>query len=96
MITNHLIIKTKVSINLKKQNIAHLYPIEAFLEVGRIYLWCACGRTKTEPFCDGSHQGTGIKPLEYRVLASKTVLLCQCKHSKNPPICDGSHKDLIK
>ncbi len=24
------------------------------------YWWCACGRSKSQPFCDGSHKGTRI------------------------------------
>ena len=22
------------------------------------YWWCACGRSKSQPFCDGSHKAT--------------------------------------
>ncbi|MFV9616726.1 MAG: CDGSH iron-sulfur domain-containing protein, partial [Gammaproteobacteria bacterium] len=32
-------------------------PYEVELEAGS-YWWCACGRSKTQPFCDGSHQDT--------------------------------------
>ena len=70
------------------------FPAEVFLEVGRTYLWCSCGKTKKEPFCDDSHKGTGFTPLKYQVISSKTVFLCQCKKTQNPPICDGSHKFL--
>jgi CDGSH-type Zn-finger protein len=79
---------------LGKAKIAFKYPIDVFLKAGKEYLWCACGRSKKEPFCDGSHKGTGIKPLRYQVISSKTVFLCQCKQTKNPPICDGSHTRL--
>ena len=81
---------------MEKPIVAYPYPAEAFLEAGQIYFWCACGRSKTEPFCDDSHEGTGIKPLKYQVLSSKTVFLCQCKRTQNPPICDGSHKSIEK
>jgi CDGSH-type Zn-finger protein len=67
-------------------------PAEVFLETGKIYFWCSCGKTKKEPFCDGSHEGTGCQPLKYQVISSKTVFLYQCKKTQNPPICDGSHK----
>ena len=76
---------------MKEPKIASKYPIDVFLEANKVYLWCACGRSKEEPFCDGSHKDTGIKPLEYQVFSSKTVFLCQCKQTENPPICDGSH-----
>ena len=80
---------------MEKPRIASKYPIDVFLEAEKVNLWCACGRSEKEPFCDGSsHKGTGIEPLKHQVLASKTVFLCQCKHTKNPPICDGTHNHL--
>lgn len=81
---------------MEKPIVAYPYPAEAFLKAGPIYFWCACGKSKTEPFCDGSHEGTGIQPVKYQVLSSKTVFLCQCKLTQNPPICDGSHKSIEK
>lgn len=68
------------------------YPVE--VEAGKTYWWCSCGRSKKEPFCDGSHQGTGLKPLAYQAEQSGTVYFCGCKHSKNGCLCDGSHQKL--
>ena len=68
------------------------YPVD--VEAGKTYYWCACGRSKTQPFCDGSHQGTSFSPLPYKAEKSGTVYFCGCKHSKNPPLCDGSHNKL--
>ena len=25
------------------------------VEKGKSYYWCACGKSKNQPFCDGSH-----------------------------------------
>ena len=62
---------------------------------GKTYLWCACGRSASQPFCDGSHKGTQYQPLKYTAAAGeKEVLLCGCKHSQMPPFCDGSHNNL--
>jgi CDGSH-type Zn-finger protein len=58
------------------------------------YWWCACGRSKTQPFCDGSHKGTGFTPVKMEIIEEKTVAWCGCKHSKNAPFCDGSHSHL--
>jgi len=58
------------------------------------YWWCACGRSKNQPFCDGSHKGTGFAPLKVEVPAEKTVAWCGCKHSKNGAFCDGTHRTL--
>lgn len=58
------------------------------------YWWCACGRSKNQPWCDGAHRGTGITPVQTVIDEAKTVSMCNCKQSKNAPFCDGSHKAL--
>lgn len=56
------------------------------------YWWCACGRSKAQPFCDGSHKGTGITPVKFTADKSEKLWLCGCKATRNQPFCDGSHK----
>ncbi len=56
--------------------------------------WCACGLSATQPFCDGSHRGTGMAPLRVTIEEAGTVAWCGCKHSKNMPYCDGSHRNV--
>lgn len=68
-------------------------PYAVELEPGRYY-WCACGRSKNQPFCDGSHAGTDFVPELFSVDEKKTVYLCGCKQTGNTPYCDGTHKDL--
>ena len=68
-------------------------PLVMNLEPGT-YWWCACGRSKNQPFCDGSHEGAGIEPREFVVPATTRCALCTCKLSHKGPICDGSHKSL--
>jgi CDGSH-type Zn-finger protein len=68
-------------------------PIVQKVEPGT-YWWCACGRSKSQPFCDGSHKGTGLGPLKTEITEAKTVAWCACKHSKTMPFCDGSHATL--
>lgn len=67
------------------------YPLE--LEPGE-YWWCSCGHAKLQPFCDGSHQGTGMEPMAFTISERQTVGLCGCKHCATPPFCDGAHKQL--
>jgi CDGSH iron-sulfur domain-containing protein 3 len=68
------------------------YPVD--VEAGNTYYWCACGRSATQPFCDGSHKTTTITPLAYTPEKSATAYFCGCKHSQRQPLCDGSHAKL--
>lgn len=74
--------------------IAQKSPFVVTLETGKKYAWCACGRSATQPFCDGSHKETGITPNVFTAEETKEVYLCGCKASKNAPFCDGTHKSL--
>ena len=58
------------------------------------YWWCACGSSAKQPFCDGSHESTGIEPVEFSIDQKRRVALCLCKHTKKPPYCDGAHSKL--
>lgn len=69
-------------------------PYKVSVEAGKKYFWCACGRSKKQPFCDGSHAGTGLAPVAYEATASKEVFFCGCKASGRRPLCDGSHAGL--
>lgn len=68
-------------------------PYVVDLEPGTTY-WCSCGRSESQPFCDGKHQGTSFEPVAFTVKEKKKYGLCGCKHTKNLPFCDGSHRDL--
>jgi len=69
-------------------------PSKVALEAGKDYWWCACGLSKAQPFCDGSHKGSGLVPMKYSVEKAGDYWLCDCKHSSKKPLCDGSHKTL--
>lgn len=68
------------------------YPVE--VEEGKSYFWCACGQSKKQPFCDGSHKGSGFGPVKYTATASKKLFFCGCKATGKAPLCDGSHSRL--
>ena len=68
-------------------------PYAVELEAGDQY-WCACGRSSNQPFCDGSHSGTGIDPVKITVTEKETKYLCGCRQSKTSPFCDGTHQEL--
>jgi len=61
------------------------------VEEGKTYVWCACGRSATQPFCDGSHEGTNFSPVVYKTEKTAMVFFCGCKKTGNQPLCDGSH-----
>jgi CDGSH-type Zn-finger protein len=69
-------------------------PIEVAVEAGMSYWWCACGRSKSQPFCDGSHKGTAFTPIEWKAEKSEPAWFCCCKRTGSRPMCDGSHKKL--
>ena len=78
---------------MSEPHIAQKFPIVQKIEPGT-YFWCVCGHSKGQPFCDGSHKGTGFAPLKTEITEAKTVAWGGCKHTKNAPFCDGSHKSL--
>ncbi|TDG15188.1 glutamate synthase [Seongchinamella unica] len=69
-------------------------PAGVELEQGEERYWCRCGRSASQPFCDGSHRDSGIEPLGFKARESGEAWLCQCKQTRNPPYCDGSHQQL--
>ena len=66
-------------------------PFRAQVTAGELIVWCVCGRSARQPYCDGSHRGTEHRPLRYTAPANLTVAFCGCKQTKQPPFCDGSH-----
>ncbi len=66
-------------------------PVEVALTAGQDYWWCTCGRSKAQPFCDGSHKGTTLAPMRYQATESAPKWFCTCKQTGTPPFCDGSH-----
>ena len=69
------------------------HPIILDLEPGTYY-WCSCGKTKNQPFCDGSHEGTSYLPMEFTIAKKEQVALCNCQRTQDAPYCDGSHENI--
>lgn len=79
---------------MSRPTIASKEPIKVELKEGETYAWCQCGRSKRQPFCDGSHKGTSMQPLMFKAEKTEPGFLCQCKGTGNPPFCDGTHARL--
>ncbi len=74
--------------------VAQKGPYALEVKAGRKYFWCACGRSRKQPLCDGSHAGTGIQPLMFQASEDRTVWFCGCKATGDQPFCDGTHNRL--
>ncbi|MCP5305522.1 MAG: CDGSH iron-sulfur domain-containing protein [Chromatiaceae bacterium] len=81
---------------MSKAYIADTKPQAVALKAGETVWWCACGRSKQQPFCDGSHEGTGIEPLAFTADKDDRYFFCLCKRTAKPPLCDGSHKQVTQ
>ena len=66
-------------------------PYGVEVEAGKTYYWCACGRSKSQPFCDGSHKQTNLTPRAYTAQETGKKYFCGCRKSANAPLCDGTH-----
>jgi CDGSH-type Zn-finger protein len=77
---------------MPKGHVAGTVPIRVEVEAGKAYFWCACGQSKNQPFCDGSHKGSDFAPVKWQAEATGAKFFCACKQTDGEPFCDGSHK----
>ncbi len=76
---------------MNKPIVADNKPIPVDLKSGENYYFCACGKSASQPFCDGSHKGTDFTPIAFTAEENGKAYLCQCKQTGKLPFCDGSH-----
>jgi len=79
---------------MAEPEIAQESPYFMDVEEGKTYMWCACGKSAKQPFCDGSHSGSEFSPEAYTASETRRVMFCGCKRSNKGAICDGSHNRL--
>ena len=82
------------SVPMNEPTVAQKAPYPVSVEAGKTYYWCACGLSKSQPLCDGSHKGSSFTPTKYQAEKDATVYFCGCKHTGNGALCDGSHSKL--
>lgn len=88
--------------DLPKGRIYDKKPFKMAVEAGKVYAWCSCGYSKSQPLCDGTHKRLDgnefvktkpkFRPIRYTATESKEVYFCNCKQSGNRPFCDSTHK----
>ena len=76
-----------------EKKIAQKAPYVIDVKAGK-YAWCACGLSANQPYCDGAHSKTDLKPVIVTIEEAKTVAWCGCKHTGGSPFCDGTHNGL--
>ncbi len=74
--------------------VAGTRPVHTLLAAGESVLWCSCGLSGKQPFCDGSHRGTSFLPVRHVATEAEERLLCTCKQSRDAPFCDGAHNNV--
>jgi methylamine---glutamate N-methyltransferase subunit C len=72
--------------------IADNKPVNIKLTKGQEYHFCTCGKSRSQPLCDGSHVGTTFTPRVIIPEEDTDAWLCACKHSRTKPFCDGTHQ----
>ena len=77
-----------------RPRVAHRKGFYYEVKAGQRYWWCACGRSQTQPFCDGSHAGSGFLPIALTAERDEDVIFCGCKQTATAPFCDGGHSNL--
>ena len=77
---------------MKNPIIADNKPVKIFLAKGQEYHFCTCGKSNSQPLCDGAHVGTSFTPKVIVADEDGDAYFCACKHTRNTPYCDGTHK----
>lgn len=74
------------------------YPYNVYLEKAKVYYFCACGMSSSNPWCDSTcnKATTRNRPIYFNVSESGYYKMCNCKMSSNAPFCNGTGKDLLK
>ena len=81
---------------MSKAYIADTKPKPVDLKAGDTVWWCTCGRSKDQPFCDGSHKDTEFTPMKFTADKDERYFFCACKQTGSAPLCDGSHKQITQ
>ncbi len=93
-LTDESLKMNKKSEIMETSKVAGKTPVIVELKSGKAHAWCACGHSGNQPWCDGSHKGTGINPVVFKPEKDSKAAMCMCKQTGNHPYCDGTHSKL--
>ena len=79
---------------MSEANIPQKAPFKETVQQGKTYFWCSYGKSARQPFCDGSHKGSGFEPVKFTAEKDAEVYFCGCKATAKQPMCDGAHNKL--
>ncbi|TMW44945.1 hypothetical protein DOY81_009978, partial [Sarcophaga bullata] len=55
-------------------------PFKIHLDQNKVYSWCLCGKSKSQPICDGTHKNEFLKiklrPIRFKVEKTGDYWLC--------------------
>ena len=84
---------SELSKQYKREKRTGTEPLQTTLKAGT-YLYCQCGYSSNQPWCNGSHHGSKFRPMVVEIKKEKKASICTCKLTKTPPYCDDSHKSI--
>jgi len=71
-------------------------PFKYRCTAGEIYMWCSCGWSHSQPFCDrlcqNEHYKLTMRPVKFIPSETKEYWFCNCKQTSKRPFCDGTHR----
>ena len=70
-------------------------PFKISVKKYHLYTWCGCGRSHSQPFCDGTHESMYLKrimkggPVKYIAPEDRDIWFCMCKQVSFDHIFDS-------
>ena len=70
---------------MSEADIPQKAPFKETVQQGKTDFWCNCGKSARQPFCDGSHKGSGFEPVKFTAEENGEVYFAGAKPPPNNP-----------